>query len=103
MVYEGYEQYQMGLEMLRGYLAHVHVKNSKWEVAGATSDGAVVWQPTFAAMKAGCVDFAALLAALRAVGYRGWLSFEDFSTAKPTEEKMVEDLQYLKTLERRVK
>jgi len=103
MVYEGYEQYQMGLEMLGGYLAHVHVKNSRWEVTGATRDGAVVWKPTFAAMKNGCVDFEDLLRSLKAVGYDGWLSFEDFNTAQKTDEKLPEDLKYLKTIERRIK
>jgi sugar phosphate isomerase/epimerase len=103
MVYEGYEQYQMGLEMLGGYLAHVHVKNSRWEVTGATRDGAVVWKPTFAAMKNGCVDFEELLRSLKAVGYDGWLSFEDFNTALKTDEKLVDDIKYLKAIERRIK
>lgn len=100
MVYEGFEQYQMGLEMLGKYVAHVHIKNSKWDVTGATDLGAVTWKPSFAAMKNGCVDFAALMAALKAVGYNGWLSFEDFNTALKTDDKLPEDLKFLKALER---
>ena len=103
MVYEGYEQYQMGLEMLGPYLAHVHVKNSRWDVVGATGNGAVQWQPTFAPMKNGCVDFEDLLRSLKAVGYNGWLSFEDFNPNKKTDEKLVEDLKFLKAIERRCK
>jgi len=103
MVYEGYEQFQMGLEMLGKYVAHVHVKNSRWDVVGATRDGAVAWKPTFAPMKNGCVDFEALLRALKAVGYNGWLSFEDFNTAMKTDDKLKEDIKYLKAIERRVK
>ncbi|MBW7459087.1 sugar phosphate isomerase/epimerase, partial [Paenibacillus sepulcri] len=30
MVYEGYENYRLGLELLGPYLAHVHVKNAGW-------------------------------------------------------------------------
>lgn len=103
MVYEGYEQYQMGLEMLGKYVAHVHVKNSRWEVVGADRYGAVTWKPTFAAMKNGCVDFEALLKALKATGYNGWLSFEDFNMAKSTDEKLPEDIKYLKAIEKRCK
>ncbi|NIA21076.1 MAG: TIM barrel protein [Anaerolineaceae bacterium] len=103
MVYEGYEQYQMGLEMLGPYLAHVHVKNSRWDVAGATRDGAVVWKPSFAPMKNGFVDFEELVRSLQAVGYNGWLSFEDFNPDKKTDQKLVEDLKFLKAIERRCK
>ena len=103
MVYEGYEQYQMGLEMLGKYLAHVHVKNSRWDVVGADALGAVTWKPTFAPMKNGCVDFQALIRALKAVGYDGWLSFEDFNAAIPTDKKLPQDIKYLKAVERRCK
>ena len=103
MVYEGYEQYQMGLEMLGGYLAHVHVKNSRWDVAGATRDEAVAWKASFAPMKTGIVSFEELLSALKAVGYNGWLSFEDFNAGIPTEQKLPEDLKFLKAVERRCK
>ena len=34
MVYEGYEAYQLGFEMLGKYLAHVHVKNAALTPAG---------------------------------------------------------------------
>src|SRR5262249_4743674 len=34
MVYEGYEQYRMGLELLGPYLAHVHFKSARWQAAG---------------------------------------------------------------------
>ncbi|MNH42928.1 hypothetical protein D3C79_1047240 [compost metagenome] len=30
MVYEGFEQYKLGLEVLGEYLGHVHVKNAIW-------------------------------------------------------------------------
>ena len=36
--------------------------------------------------------------ALKIVGYKGYLSFEDFSDI-PTEKKLTEDIEYLKSLE----
>ncbi|MBV9786720.1 MAG: TIM barrel protein, partial [Chloroflexi bacterium] len=35
MVYEGYEQYRLGLEVLGPYLAHVHLKNADWQPVGS--------------------------------------------------------------------
>lgn len=102
MVYEGYEDYQMGMEMLGGYLAHVHVKNSMWQVAGATRYGSVAWKASWADMLTGQVNFEAVMQALKAVGYNGWMSFEDFNPAKPVEEKLPEDLKFLKKIEKRV-
>ncbi|ABU58379.1 sugar phosphate isomerase/epimerase family protein [Roseiflexus castenholzii] len=98
MVYEGYEQYRLGLEALGPYLAHVHIKNARWERTGARDDGSVEWRATFAPLRKGVADIAALIRALKAVGYDGWLSFEDFSTERPLAERIVDNLAYVKNL-----
>jgi sugar phosphate isomerase/epimerase len=100
MVYEGYEQYQMGLEMLGRYLAHVHLKNARWEPVAGTPEGTVSYRPTWATLKNGFVDFAALFTALDAVGYDGWVSIEDFSPT-PATAKLPDDLAFLKAVEKR--
>ena len=38
MVWEGHEQYRLGLETLGPYLAHVHAKNTGWRQTGG-ADG----------------------------------------------------------------
>ncbi|MCS6839184.1 MAG: sugar phosphate isomerase/epimerase [Roseiflexus sp.] len=98
MVCEGYEQYRLGLEVLGPYLAHVHLKNARWERTGARDDGSVEWRATFAPLRKGVADIAALVRALRAVGYDGWISFEDFSAERPTAERIVDNLAYVKRL-----
>ena len=98
MVYEGYEQYRLGLEVLGPYLAHVHIKNARWERTGTRADGSVEWRATFAPLRKGIADLSALMRALRAVGYDGWLSFEDFSTERPTAERIVDNLAYVRHL-----
>ena len=98
MVYEGYEQYRLGLEMLGPYLAHVHIKNARWERTGAREDGSIEWRATFAPLHKGVADIAALIRALRAVGYDGWLSFEDFSTERPLTERIAGNLAYIRRL-----
>jgi sugar phosphate isomerase/epimerase len=98
MVYEGYEQYRMGLELLGPYLAHVHLKNARWQSAGPRPDGSIAWHATWAPIAGGVVDIAALLAALRGVGYDGWVAFEDFSTEQPAAERVRSNLAYVKGL-----
>ena len=93
MVVEGYECYKMGLELLGGYLAHVHVKNAVMERA----DGAKGWQRSWVPLKEGVADWRQILADLASVGYDSYLSSENFSDG-PTEEKLANDARYLRAL-----
>lgn len=94
IVYEGLENYQAALEILGEYLDHVHIKNAQWLVK-ETVDSTKKWQADWAAMNEGCTDFEKVFQALRAVGYDGWCSFEDFS-AGDTAEKLRRNLPYIK-------
>jgi sugar phosphate isomerase/epimerase len=95
MVYEGFEEYRLGLELLGPYLAHVHLKNAAWQrpVAGG------IWRATWTPFEDGVVDWPALFAALRAVGYEGWLGIEDFSQAWPSGEALVFNYQFVRSQE----
>jgi len=97
MVKEGFEEYQLGLEALGPYLAHVQLKNAVWQPAGHRSDGSQTWSFEWAPMSAGLVDIPAVFGALRAVGYDGWVSCEDFSTVQPVKERLRDNLAYLTT------
>jgi len=97
MVVEGFENYQMALELLGPYLSHVHAKNCMWVKTGE-EDGVAKWEWKMAAVKQGQADWTAIVAALKKVGYDGWLSFEDFSEGE-TGTKLSEALAYLKALE----
>jgi len=92
MVAEGLENWRMGMELLGEYLAHVHIKNQAWRVDHTGPDGTVVWRCQAAPLREGIVNWREVLADLQAVGYDGWLSFEDFS-AVPTEQKIAENLR----------
>ncbi|MBA3943292.1 MAG: sugar phosphate isomerase/epimerase [Herpetosiphonaceae bacterium] len=96
MVYEGYEQYRLGLEMLGPYLAHVHLKNARWQSTGTRPDGSTIWDAQWAPITQGIVDMGALFRALHSVGYDGWVSFEDFSTEQPLLERLRDNLAYVK-------
>lgn len=79
MVHEGYEHFKMGMELLGPYLAHVHIKNTRWAVKGKRPDGTVAWESEWAPMTEGIVDFSKVLEYLKAVKYDGYLGIEDFS------------------------
>jgi len=98
MVYEGYEQYRMGLEVLGPFLAHVHCKNARWQPEGSRPDGSAGWKAVAAPFSRGSADLEAFFLALRAVGYDGWVSFEDFSTEQPVAERLHGNLAYVKSV-----
>ena len=98
MVYEGFENYQMGFEMLGKYLAHVHVKNAALVPNGEDEFGAVKYKQAWMPLNKGSADLKAMIAALVKVGYDGMLSVEDFSNEKSTREKLEENVTYLRQL-----
>ncbi len=98
MAYEGYEAWRLGMELLGPYLAHVHVKNSQWRAVGEDERGTLRWEVASAPLPRGIVDWGQVIADLKAVGYEGYLSLEDFDTGKPTEDKIRDDIAYLRSL-----
>lgn len=97
MTREGMENWKMGMELLGKYLAHVHVKNCGWFLKEKHPEGAV-WESPWVGLREGMINWGQVLADLKQVGYEGWLSLEDFSLGS-TEEKLRDDLKYLKQLE----
>jgi sugar phosphate isomerase/epimerase len=97
MVVEGMENFKMGLELLGPYLSHVHAKNMAWAKTGE-KDGVAQWERQMVQLKKGQADWTEVVAALKSVGYDGWLSFEDFSDVD-TRTKLSDALVYLKELE----
>lgn len=98
MVHEGFEQYKMGLELLGEYLDHVHIKNAAWSQVENTSTRKLEWHGSWCPLEKGQVSFKSLLSALKSIGYNGYLSFEDFSNERTTDEKLVENLEFIKGL-----
>jgi len=111
LVIEGKESWQMGLELLGPYLDYVHAKNISWVRENGT------WRWVFAAMSEGQVGWAEVMQALDRVGYDGYVSFEDFyrvpmrskgyvgedltqqaEVFRDIDQRLDEDLRYLKGL-----
>jgi sugar phosphate isomerase/epimerase len=114
MIIEGREDWTVGVEVLKGYLGHVHVKNVSWQKQGTA------WNWVLDELEHGMVDWPGVFDALRKVNYAGYISNEDLhgvplpgatgfigekigstesTPQKPIETKLAEDLQYLKKLD----
>src|SRR5688572_9167047 len=94
MAQEGFEDYRIGAELLGPYLAHVHIKNSAFERPA----GGGVWEPRWAPLEDGVVDFGEIFRALEHVGYDGWLVMEDFSGVRPSREALKYNLEFVRSL-----
>jgi len=100
MVYEGFENYRMGLEVLGEYLGHVHVKNAVWHKSEEAPEPprSSLWNARWAPLREGVADLGQLFADLRHIGYDGWLSIEDFSSPHPNEASLRNQADYLRSL-----
>ena len=98
MVYEGFENYRMGLELLGDYLALVHVKNATAYPFKTREDSTIEWRFKFWPMHQGVADIRALITALLHVGYDGWISFEDFSTQQKVLDRTEFNIGFVKKL-----
>ncbi|SDC67444.1 Sugar phosphate isomerase/epimerase [Paenibacillus sp. UNCCL117] len=84
MVYEGYENYRFGMELLGPYLAHVHVKNAVWKPSEEDGVWSAGWSPLFQ----GIVSWKQVIEDLQAIGYDGYLGVEDFSSQFGTKDML---------------
>lgn len=74
MVFEGYEDHRIGVELLGAHLRHVHVKNAVHQRVTERR-----WRPVFAPLDDGIIDVPQVLGIIDASGYTGWYSLEDLS------------------------
>ena len=72
LVIEGSMDLRMALDMIGPRVDLVHVKNIRWEQTAAGR-----WRWRFDELADGQCDWAAVVPALQAIGYDGWLSFEN--------------------------
>jgi len=99
MCCEGFENWQLGIDLLGPYVAAMHVKNAVWEPAGTDGDGAALWKTRMVPLKDGFVHWPEVIAALDRSGFSGWVAIEDFS-AGDTRSKLVSGIDYLKKIEK---
>ncbi len=96
VIYEGFEEYKMALEILGPYLDLVHIKNAKWIKKDV--DDKEKYAADWAPFTDGYADFERCFKALKAVGYDGYVTFEDFSSEESSDEKLKTDIRCIKAV-----
>ncbi len=96
-IYEGMEVYSMALDMAGEYLAEVHIKNMQWNYCEQEM-GQFGWEASTCPVHKGIVNWPKVIALLKRRNYKGWLFFEDFSTEKPLDIRLKENLKWFREL-----
>ena len=97
---EGLGTYTPSMEILGPYLAHIHVKNAVWTPSPPQADGTIDWSWKWAPLPTGFGDVKAYFKSLKEIGYDGWVTVENFTTEVPLEQRLSDDLKYLKDVAR---
>ncbi|MCJ7750072.1 MAG: sugar phosphate isomerase/epimerase [Armatimonadetes bacterium] len=98
MVADGFETTEIAIDLLGHYLGHVHLGGHKPVEKERDESSTMQWEWEGAALADGLYNHPRLLRKLKAVGYRGFITVEDFRQL-PIEEKLAEGLAYLKQVE----
>jgi len=98
MVSDGYETTELALELLGPYLGHVHAGGHRPVEKGKDALGTVEWEWPGVPMAEGLYSYPRMLRKLKAMGYAGFISIEDFRPL-PVEQKLKEGIEYLRAVE----
>jgi sugar phosphate isomerase/epimerase len=99
MVKDGFETTALAVQLLGPYLAHCHVgAHRPLPPTEHDASGTAIWKWEGCPMADGLYHFPTLIAQLRKVGYRHFISIEDFRPL-PAEDILAEAIRYLRALE----
>ena len=91
------EDTRQGMELLGPYLSYCHIGGSRPVPGDSGAHGQRQWSWDFCSLEEGIADIPQVIADLRAVGYAGYLSIEDFS-ARDADTRLGEGGAYLRRL-----
>jgi sugar phosphate isomerase/epimerase len=93
------EDPQAGLEIVQSHLCMVNLKNAFWQRSNGPEALQAQWQPYFTTGPHGLSSWRAVVAALRAVDYRGAITFSaEYTDQANVDAYIVQDLAYAKAL-----
>jgi sugar phosphate isomerase/epimerase len=97
MAVEGWEAPRAALNIMGPYLAEIHVKNARW-VPDVAENGITRWKGESADLENGCVDWADVIAHLKAHGYDGWLIEEGHTHGRASYQRLQMAAELLRKL-----
>lgn len=86
MIRVGIEDTRMGLEMLGPYVAHCHIGNATPVTTERDTDGKMGWKWDFSDLREGVADIPQVITDLKAIGYQGAISLEEFGPGDDAEK-----------------
>jgi sugar phosphate isomerase/epimerase len=92
-VREGFERPLVQVEMLRGLMKAVHIKNAS---PLPTDDTAPMIPAENTRLDRGILDWHEIIGAIKSTGYAGYFTLEDFYTFDSVAEKLAWDARYLR-------
>ncbi len=97
-VFEGNEAMPMVIDILGPHLAHVHVKQRTFRRRDTAHRASLLDMPITPLSEPGDVPWPAIAALLRAAGYAGWWSVEDFTRLDRPDERLRLDAAWITAL-----
>ncbi|MBN1343561.1 MAG: sugar phosphate isomerase/epimerase [Phycisphaerae bacterium] len=98
MTMDGFETFRIGLELLGDYVAHVHAGGWRPVEKSRREDGTLDWGYEGCDLAESLLDIPQFMDDLKAVGYQGFISIEDFR-AMDHREKLGRQIEYLRSCE----
>ena len=99
MVKDGYETPEIAVQILGAYLAHCHFGAWKPVFDKLDKNGTALWKWEQTKMGEGLFDFPRIMKLLKKVGYKGFISIEDFNQSTPLNKKLKDSIDYLRKIE----
>ena len=99
MVRDGFETPAIMIPMLGEYIAHCHFGAHRPVPGELDENGTRQWKWEHCAMNEGLFNFPIAMKFLKQIGYKGFISIEDFGKYASDEEKFGGGLAYLKKIE----
>jgi sugar phosphate isomerase/epimerase len=98
MTRDGFETFRIGMELLGDYMQHCHAGGWRPVEKGRREDGTLDWDLEGCSLAESRLDVPLFMADLKAVGYQGFISIEDFRDMDPR-EKLSTEIAYLRRVE----
>ena len=95
---DGFETFRLGMELLGEYLQHCHAGGKRPVENDRQEDGTLNWDFEGCDLSDSILNVPQFMSDLKAVGYKGFISIEDFREMEH-EEKLRRQIEYLKSLE----
>jgi len=99
MIQDGFETTSLALQLLGGYVAHLHIGAHRPVAGEPDATGTVQWSWQKCRLAQGLYNYPELIRQLKKIDYSHFISVEDFDDQVSPEEKFADAIAYLRRLD----